>query len=156
MLITINTDASYRHDLKMGSYAFWIVCNQGKIMRSGPLKEAKSPLESEMKCIANALHCLLHSNITDVHHIIINSDALHAFERVGLKKEGMGKEIALLLKRIRKKYLPITEAGKIMHEFRHVKAHSGTESARKWVNDWCDKAAKKALREFIKQNENKK
>lgn len=43
--------------------------------------------------------------------------------------------------------------GKLFHvnnkatiEFRHVKAHSGVDDKRSYVNEWCDKEAKRRLR----------
>jgi len=33
-----------------------------------------------------------------------------------------------------------------LYEFRHVKAHSGKNDARSFVNEWCDKEAKKWMR----------
>lgn len=35
---------------------------------------------------------------------------------------------------------------KAIIEFRHVKAHTGINDKRSYVNDWCDLEAKKQLR----------
>lgn len=152
MLVTINTDASFHPKYKLGAYAFWIVCAQGKILHSGPLKEAKDPTDAEMRCIANALHALLKSNFTEVHKVIINSDALYAFTRIGRSKPAgsPGRIISNILRDLKKKYFSATQLHLSIHEFRHVKAHSGTENARKWVNDWCDKTAKRELGKLIR------
>lgn len=148
MLVTVNTDASFHPDHKLGAFAFWIVCNQGRILQSGPLKEANNSTDAEIRCIANALQVLLQSKFTGISKIIINSDALHAFQKIDKKAAANTPENKCyhLLKAIREKH---GIASKQIHEFRHVKAHSGTKEARKWVNDWCDKRAKQHLREMI-------
>jgi len=153
MIVTVNTDASFHIQHKVGAYAFWIVCDQGRIMKSGALKEAVNPTDAELRCIANALHTLLKSDFVGVKKIIINSDALYAFEKVGRKKPvgSPGRKVADILRKLKEKYQSEREWTKPMHEFRHVKAHSGTDVARKWVNDWCDKNAKKELKKLLKQ-----
>lgn len=116
-------------------------------MMSGALKEAKGATDAELRCIANALHVVLHSQFTKITKIIINSDALYAFGMVGLKKEvGPGRKVAQLLKELKRKYRLVQDFHKPIHEFRHVKAHKKVETKREWVNDWCDKQAKKELK----------
>jgi ribonuclease HI len=151
MIVTINTDASFNSQHKIGAYAFWIVCDEGKIMKSGVLKEALNPTDAELRCICNALYCLLKSDFKNVRKIIINSDALYAFCRVGKNSnEVPGRKCSSILRQLKEKYYKPSDYHKQIHEFRHVKAHSGTESKRKWVNDWCDKAAKRMMREKVK------
>jgi hypothetical protein len=97
-------------------------------------------------CIANALHTLLtREDLPTSKLIVINSDCLGAFEKVGLKKEGVGRKVAQILKKVRAR---MAYRGVILpeYEFRHVKAHTGKTDARSWVNDWCDQEAKKWMR----------
>ena len=70
MIVTINTDASFHPEYSIGAYAFWIVCNQGKIVRSGELKKAENSTDAEIRCIANALHCLKRSHFTGISKIV--------------------------------------------------------------------------------------
>lgn len=51
-----------------------------------------------------------------------------------------GKVVAKKLRKVRER------TGFPDYEMRHVKAHNGTPDARSWVNDWCDKEAKKMMR----------
>ena len=148
MLVTVNTDASFSPQHKIGAYAFWIVCDQGRIIYSGPLPEASSSTDAEIRCIINALKALADSKFTNVSKIVINSDALCAFNMIQpkAKKGTTAKTCFEVLVRLRNKYNHKVD----IHEFRHVKAHSGTAEKRKWVNDWCDKTAKKILREKVK------
>jgi hypothetical protein len=42
---------------------------------------------------------------------------------------------------------------KVSIKFRHVKAHTNTDSARSWVNQWCDTKAKESLsKELVRLN----
>jgi ribonuclease HI len=145
--ITINTDASWHPKHKVGGYAFYIVCDLFKIQKGGMFKvHPKSSQDAELMCMANALHTLLcQKELPSTKIIVVNSDALFAFEKIGLKKEGTGKAVAKILKQLRH---ATSYKDVIMpkFDFRHVKAHNGTNDARSWVNDWCDKEAKKWMR----------
>lgn len=152
--ITINTDASFHPDYKVGGYAFYIVCDLFKIQKAGMFKVApKNASEAELMCIANALQTLLNTkNLPSTRLIVINSDALYSFSKIGLKKQGVGKIVAQLLREVRfkmknKAWLP-------KFDIRHVKAHVEIKDARSWVNDWCDKEAKKWMREALRQIKN--
>lgn len=147
MLVTINTDASYHPKHKVGAYAFWIVSNKGKIMNCGPLKEALNPQDCETKCIANALHTLLHSQWDGITRIVINTDSDSSIKSIKRKSKGVNSYCYKLLIQIRKKN---GIYGKPIHEFRSIKSHSGTDEKRKWVNDWCDRMAKEQMRKLLK------
>lgn len=145
--ITINTDASWHPIHKAGGYAFYIVCDLFKIQKAGMFKiNPSNSMDAEMMCMANALHTVLKQpELPQIKMIVINSDCLFSFERIGLKKEGIGRVVAKKLKELRR----ATAINGLIYpkfEFRHVKAHSGTPDARSWINDWCDKEAKKYMR----------
>lgn len=147
MTVTINTDASFCHQTKATGYAFWIVCDRGKILKSGNLKGAVTPLECEMKCLANALHILEKSEYNDggISKIYINSDCKNMFKRISLNTTcQLGKHIFQSISRIKK--LRKDQTFKKFYELRHVKAHNGTKDARSYVNDWCDREAGKWMR----------
>ena len=141
--ITVNTDASFHPELKVGGYAYYIVCDLFKIQKSGMFKKnPKTAMDAEMMCMANALHCLLvQKELPNTKWIVINSDCLFSFEKIKRKSQNeVGRKVAEILREVRQK----TSMPK--YEFRHVKAHNGTPDARSYVNDWCDKEAKKWMR----------
>lgn len=145
--ITINTDASFNYQKKVGGYAFYIICDLFKIQKGGMFKvQPKNPMEAEMMCMANALQTLLNQKeLPSTNLIVINSDCLFSFDRIGLKKDGVGKVVAQILRKVR---LEMAWKGIVMPEFdfRHVKAHTDNKDARSMVNGWCDKEAKKWMR----------
>ena len=153
MIVTINTDASYSKTHKIGTYAFWIICNQGKCAKSGVLKrKCHRPEEAEFQCIINAIHTLCKSKITGVKKIIINTDCLNVIHLIRGNKSlisyyklGFGKNMVEQFEKI----LKVNGYEKVVLEMRHVKAHESTETARQWVNEWCDQEAKKRLRQAV-------
>jgi ribonuclease HI len=154
--ITINTDASFHSEKKVGGYAFYIVCDLFKIQKGGKFKVSpKSSMDAEMMCMANALHTLFsQKELPTAKLIVINSDCLFSFEKIGLKKQNeIGRKVAQTLRLVRKR---MASYGGIYpaYEFRHVKAHSGVKNARSWVNEWCDTEAKKWMRLSLNDTKN--
>lgn len=149
--ITINTDASFNSDYKVGGFAFYIISDVFKIMKGGTFKvQPKNSIEAEIMAIANAVYTLLQApELRETKLIVINSDCLNAFRRITLKNPDLvGRKTAKLIKELRNK---TAQRGAILpdFEFRHVKAHNGTPDARSYVNDWCDRTAKKYMRETV-------
>lgn len=145
MIVTINTDASFHSSFKVGAYAFWIVSNLGKVLHCGALRDkVNSPTEAETKCIINALVTLKKQNWQGISKIIINTDSLNSIYILEKHSEEIIKYRLKFGGVLRNEYNKIK-----IHlppiEFRHVKAHKSTKTARSWVNDWCDKKAKEML-----------
>jgi ribonuclease HI len=154
-IITINTDASFSQYHNRGSYAFWIASDEGKFLKSGMLNnKVVDATMSEMMCIYNAFYFIKKFGIhRGCNKIIVNTDSMNsihffkndvkAIKRYGLYSK-QHKEISnKLLSYIKDNF------SKIDIDFRHVKAHEHTNSARNLVNDWCDKECKKHMGEFL-------
>jgi len=156
--ITINTDASFCPHHKVGGYAFWIVCNNGRLKMSGELKSVNNSLDAETQALANAVYALRNSNLITgkVDFIYINSDCKQMFVRIGKNnRDEVGRFIAKNLSYILKKGKMPYHGNNKRYDLRHVKAHTHTKTKRNWVNNWCDVEAKKhmqAQRNKIKQN----
>lgn len=148
--VTITTDISLIG--KYCSYAFWISTDYGPIKRSGMLrKRTKNSSLAELMCIANAVHFFVKSGIK-TKRLIINTDSKSSIVYVKAKSlqrmrdQDMAKVAGLINEMLFGNYDEIT--------FRHVKAHKGTKSKRSFVNDWCDREAKRVLKEWL-NNRNK-
>ena len=154
MLVTINTDASFHPNLKYGAYAFWAICNDFKITKSGVFRnKCRNPDDAEAKCIINALKVVFsaHKGITKV---IFNTDSLNAIALITDNREHVKKYIGnnqKMWKYLRTAYNVILHNYKtnVQVEFRHVKAHSGINDKRSYVNEWCDSEAKRQLRSKV-------
>lgn len=161
MIVTVTTDASFNRKRNIGTYAFYIRSNMGLIQMSGQLRnKCDRPEEAEIKCIMNALVMLSwHSEwMKYARKIIINTDCLNAIhiltndtEKIRMYKLG---KLRSRHKLYEKHTLPLFNGKNI--EFRHVKAHEHTNTARNFVNDWADKAAKEQMALYIKKVENPK
>jgi ribonuclease HI len=145
--ITINTDASFHHAVKVGGYAFYIICDNFKIQKAGQFRNnPESPLEAEIMAIGNALQMLLNqNNIPKSNWLIINTDCMNAIRDIKKQRSELAKKVF----KIWQKVIIKTESKR--NEFRHVKAHNGTPDARSYVNDWCDREAKKWMRKQVKE-----
>jgi hypothetical protein len=97
--------------------------------------------------------------------IIVNTDCKYAINALkdNNKKFYMGADIAIaqvrdLVKMLRVKYKPGPRKlrTRAFMSWRWVKAHTEGETARLWVNNWLDKAAKEELWKSIKAKELKK
>ena len=147
MIVTINTDASYKNGF--AGYAFWIVSNQFKVLKAGQLREkVLRPEIAEFKCIINALHILFKNDCKDVHKIIFNTDCLnvihllnkdkHAISKYRLRHDEFSKLVKMFYSIIKKNNREDIEL-----DFRHVRSHTGIGDARSYVNEWCDREAKR-------------
>ena len=151
MIVTVNTDASFSKLHKKGAFAFWVMSNNFKIMKSGILKNnVLNPSIAEFKCIVNAFYTLYNKDLLNVTKIIVNTDSLNVIQVINNDKEAISFYKLGYLFEVLKPYKKIiAKYPKIKIEFRHVKAHTGINDARSWVNDWCDKQAKLQLKKHI-------
>lgn len=144
--LTINTDASFHPINKSSGFAFYVVCNSFKIQKSGKFNtDVSDSLMAETKCIGNAIATTLgRKDLPQVNTIVINTDCLPAISKINYSDEDYCIKIRELIEllKIRTKCSTL--------KFKHVKAHSGKNDARSWVNEWCDKEAKKWMRKKIK------
>jgi ribonuclease HI len=150
MLVTINTDASFHPSLKYGAYAFWAICDDFKITKSGVFrKKCQTPDDAEAKCIINALTVILKAH-KGISKIIINTDSLNAIAYLTKDKNHILKyRLSMPKMRQFQQCLTLLPIRKIEIEYRHVKAHSGVNDKRSYVNEWCDSEAKKQLRKIV-------
>lgn len=146
MNVTITTDASFQPTTGTGGFAFWISSSIRQVKRSGPLKECSSAQQGELMAIANALHTLLTLDFDGVLNLYINTDSQHAIVKIKRSQNSCKPSSVVmgLLDQFVKKY----PGAKFF--IRHVKGHSGKDSPRKYVHDWCDKASRKAMRQHQK------
>lgn len=152
MIVTINTDASLLAN-KYAGYAFWIVCNDGRIQKAGKIKEIiKSPSDAELCCIANALYILSKSKWKGISKVIVNTDSKISIDSLNgtsgipsnnkFKRKCYDEAMFSMMEILIKSGRSIREVYTFF-EFRHVKAHSGVKDARSVVNEWCDQQSKK-------------
>lgn len=152
--ITINTDASYSGDHKKGGYAFYIVCNEFRIKSGGPFRvEPRNSEEAEMMAIGNAIATLLRRAILPkTKLLVINSDCKNGMTKIQKPNKIVNVDNRTLPRKVKELLNQLSNrVGNPKIDFRHVKAHNGFPDARSWVNDWCDKEAKKHMKASVKK-----
>lgn len=135
---TVNTDASWCPNTKAGGWAVWIAIDGGqRIKKSGTFhRKAKTSTEAELWAMLNgAWIAAQHGART----LLMQGDCVAALTAL---EQGVDDAVRLLHASMP---APVTLTTK------HVKAHTHTNSARHWVNDWCDREAKKHMRKERKQ-----
>lgn len=139
--ITINTDASFHPIKKTSGYAFYIVCNLFKIQKGGHFKtEVPNILIAETKTIGNALSTVLaQKELPKTKLIVVNTDCQFAINLITNSNKKLARKIRKIIRGLEKKL-------DCRVEFRHVKSHSGVNDSRSWVNEWCDREAKRWMR----------
>lgn len=160
MVITINTDASFSKKHKVGAFACWVVSRDFKFKTGGLLRaKVDTPTRAECMAILNALHLVFKYNMVGIKMIIVNTDSMdakHVFENneIKIKKYRLNKYFAQFYGIFTKmKETSISPHQKIEFQFRHVKAHTNTDTPRTYINDWCDKEAKKHLGRHLEKLE---
>lgn len=142
--ITISTDISLDPATGSAAYAYWISTDGGAIRRSGMLKKkTKNTVLAEMMCIANGVHFFI-SRGYKVRRLIVNTDSKHCADTFH------GFATIEAIQPIVEYVKDLVKHNVIRMELRHVKAHRGTKTKRQYVNDWCDKEAKRVLRNYLK------
>lgn len=140
--LTINTDASFCGKTNAGGWAFYIRHDKFFSKKAGKFKsKVKDSSEAETKCIANALTEVLNQpNIGNTRRIIINTDSKIAIRQIERQITEFGLRAHSLLNQLVEKLKADS------YEFRHVRAHTGKNDKRSYVNEWCDKEAKSKMR----------
>lgn len=149
MKVTINTDASFNHHENVGAYAFWISSDFGRIRRSGALKNVSNNVDCEDMAIAKALAFLNNwRGEFEITQIFINTDSQSSIRRIKSKHISRVAipHILRYINLMKPKGVSRFSGKKAFVKLRHVKAHTHTNTARNYVNDWCDKAAKTEMR----------
>lgn len=135
---TITTDISLDEKLQVATYAFWISTNHGYFTMTGILKaKTNSTTHAETAAIGNALSFVIQKfGEGYFDNVRVNTDSKGAKHAIDIRKKGIGESVHALCSR----------AGK---DFRivHVKGHTSKKQPRYYVNNWCDKQARKALNE---------
>lgn len=150
MLVTVNTDASFYPDQKIGGFAIWIASDKGRVKFADGFKgTVETAHDAEFKCIINALH-LLKRQGWEITEIYINTDSQTVINTIETKAKS--NKTPKYAKDNYNAYLGITKQLGVKHiSLRHVKGHLHTNTARHWVNDWLDTHAKKAARKILKE-----
>lgn len=141
-IITINTDSSFCQKTQIGAYAFWIKWKDFFYKWSGVFKDTcKWSQEAEEKAVLVAIW-ILKDKSKDFDIIVVNRDCIGVKNQGKVKKYIRGYKVALR---------DIYGTKERFVKFKWVKWHGNWETKRGYVNNWCDREARKVLREERKK-----
>lgn len=132
---TVNTDAGVRGE--EAAVAYWIRSNKRWLTGSKALKTPNlSSNEAELIGIVIGLYyACLDSYLSTADIIVVNCDNQDALRRM---RSG---QVLDILKPYLEKIYSVIPKNKIKYKW--VKGHSRSDKSRNWVNNWCDKEARK-------------
>lgn len=142
---TINTDASFSPKHKRGAWAYWIKGDNNFSSRdSGALDgRIRSSLHAELLSFQKALQVI--HQITKPEHrgavlLFVNTDCMFVIHTLDGTIKSKSEQNKILIQQVQ------NEVKEYKTSARHVKAHVyKDQDSRTWVNNWCDREAKKAL-----------
>lgn len=129
---TVNTDASFCPKTRAAGWAVWIAIDGGvKVKESGRFhRKPKSASEAEFWAMLNGAWLAAQNGATD---LLIQGDCTGALRNMTRPSDARDRLFA-------------TIPHPVKIRTKHVRAHKHTETARHWVNDWCDREAKRHMR----------
>lgn len=133
---TVITDASFRGGY--GGWAGWLRIDGHPlpIKESGQLRSCENSTVAEVMAAANGVWLAAYYGAT---HILLQSDCMaviHLTQRLTKSERLLGIWRELM---DRPHMVGVHVTG------RHVKGHGQIKDARTWVNDWCDKNARRHM-----------
>jgi ribonuclease HI len=145
--ITINVDASFDHETKIASYAFWLRSPNHANMIKGVFKTPiNTSNEAELYAIANALAYVAKNVTGNYFALIINTDCLGAIGCIRSNKTPPVTEII-------KGYEILIKQNLQLHKiiYKHVKGHTNSKKPKALANNYAHNEAIELMR-----NERKK
>lgn len=150
VICTIYTDASWKQVGKnvLSSWAMYARCNDEKLEHSEMFKNnsSKNPTHAEARAIFRAIRKAT-KKWPNIDIIFVNTDSLAICH--SMWPDGIGRQRMKVVNTKGGTYQIVTAMKKwldennYVHRFKHVKAHQGGKDVRSWVNELCDKNAKK-------------
>lgn len=138
MRATIITDASWCPNTRAGGWAAWVTLESKERLRHhGPFRtQPQSSNEAELWASLNGIVLAYAAGArsllvqSDCNHVVLKATASEAYRTMRPLK------------------FPEAEV-----RFRHVKGHTSHAGARYWVNRWCDRNARRHMRDQRKELE---
>jgi ribonuclease HI len=141
MVITLFTDASHCPESRTATYAVWAKANGRTVRHCGVLEgRIHSAGHAEVRALANGIFVAVRLLQPEAgSRIIAQSDCQETLNALAgsIKRHG----------EVRRYVANLLSSAGVAIEYRHVKGHRGTATPRNAVNTWCDRAARRLLRE---------
>lgn len=152
--VTIYTDASHCPDTKRAVWAFYARCSDGVIKEHGECKgTVNCSTSAEMYAIYEAVK-MCKAEWPELEGFFINTDSLTSCKMLWPDNLAKTDHYKIPQAQRIKRYIEgdMKQWG-TWSRVKHVKAHTGQNDIRSWLNRWCDKRAIKNLR-ALREKEN--
>ncbi len=153
MIVTIFADASFDYPTKAAGWAGWAKSRRGKIDYSGKIRHVVSEADEAETCaIINMIAVAKKAGVCEPgDELLIQSDCVHAMRYLETGNPGKAIRSGDMVRRDRAKrrqrlistFQRIAAGYKV--RFKHVRAHQASDNPRSWVNNQCDKNARKHM-----------
>lgn len=145
MNVTIISDASWCPNTKAGGYGYWIACQRGRKAGGGVIRRRVTSSQSaEMMAVVNGVwHGLNDGYVLSGDVLLIQTDCLNAIDlfRRGAGRTPEEREVIQF-------FHELLDGNALEVSFRHVRGHTNGDTPRTYVNNVCDKTAKKHMRKM--------
>lgn len=140
MRVTIYTDASHIPNTMMGSFAFWIRWENGRIVKNGKFKgDIPDSFCAEVRCVLNAIY-VAKTSIKNVDTLFMVTDCRPV---INLLQHRNNKPKTLI--RMAAEIVAFDSMTKGIKVFwKHTTAHKGGKTIQSYINEQCDKLAREA------------
>jgi len=144
LFATIYTDASYDEKLRIGTYGYYIKCNNGKLEGNGAVKDVHNTVHAEMIAIYKGIKAAI-EKWPELPGVFVNTDNMDCCKLMWpwIKHKRMNNingppgKVKQLIKQA---------LGKRWDRYKHVKGHTGRDDIRSRVNKIVDRSAHKTLK----------
>lgn len=151
MIVTVMSDASFDHITQASGYGVWAKSQRGNYQAGGNFKgQPRAAAEAEAMAVTVALFAAVRWGVAAPgDKIIMQSDCQMVIDAHNGKMKRAKRHTQLFTTvDWTKQFL---EENNLTIEFRHVRAHVPKEGKRNYINNVCDKLAKKAMRKQQKE-----
>lgn len=158
--ITLATDISIDSGDKVATWAAYIRYDGGAIKKSGVFKEyPPNTFQAESLALINAL-VIINNSISDLHdyRLIVHSEVFNPLKPIRNKNGAIKEHDKRRSDAIFSIAIPILNEF-ISWDIRKIKAHNRDvkpyEKGKYYMNEWCDKKARKLLRDTSRDIRNR-
>lgn len=142
---TVISDASRCPTTGACGWAAWVVCDGQRAKEFGQCGPYDSIDRAEVHALVQGIR--LARRLWRPTNLLVQSDSKSALREFGMKRDrNQGLYVEARYLSVLQSFPPEELDFRIMPK--HVKGHTRTQDARSWVNRWCDKHAREAMREM--------
>ena len=149
--ITLFTDASFCNKTKAAGGAFWARNHAVKARGAFVIEDARKTHESEI--IATARAILMLKNHPELGPVLARGESamlIVVVDCLDVKRvlEGRDMRLDAAARRVVKRVRAFRDSAGFLLKVNYVQSHKGVDTPRQWVNAWCNREARRHMKEL--------